>query len=372
MKYNSNKFITILVFLFIFTVMIILLFTSPKLFSENENRYLETRPSFSLSKLFNGRYIKSVENYLSDQFPYRDLFVGIKTSTDKFIGKTDTNGVYICSDGYLIEEYKKPMNSDRIIKRLNNFYESMNYINMNLMLVPTSISINESLIPKNAPINNQKNELDYIYNNINFDTIKVYDTLLTSNKVYQMFYRLDHHWTTYAAYYAYVEFAKANSIDYLSLNSFNIDEVTTDFKGTLYSKSHDYSKESDSIFLFRRDNEDLEVDYVYEKKQTETLYEMSYLDKKDKYSLFLDNNHPLIIITNNNIKINTELLIIKDSYANSIIPFLTNHYKKIHVIDPRFYKLKISDYIKENKIQDLLILYNMNTMDSDTGILSIN
>jgi hypothetical protein len=100
---------------------------------------------------------------------------------------------------------------------------------------------------------------------------------------------------------------------------------------------------------------------------------MDYLKTKDKYSVFLDNNHPLIVVTNNEIDTDTELVVIKDSYANSIIPFLINHYKKIHIIDPRFYKLSIVDYVKENdNIKDMLILYNMNTVDEDNGIVTIN
>ena len=64
--------------------------------------------------------------------------------------------------------------------------------------------------------------------------------------------------------------------------------------------------------------------------------------------------------------------LIKDSYANSFIPFLIQHYEKVHVIDPRFYKDSSQEYIRSNdSIRDLLFLYNMNTIDSDIGILTI-
>ena len=110
---------------------------------------------------------------------------------------------------------------------------------------------------------------------------------------------------------------------------------------------------------------------MYEDKVTDTMYEYSYLDKKDKYSLFLDNNHPLIIITNNDIITNKEIIVIKDSYANSLIPFLVNHFKKVHVIDPRYYNLSITSYLKENpNIKDGLIIYNANGLD-DSSILGL-
>ena len=101
------------------------------------------------------------------------------------------------------------------------------------------------------------------------------------------------------------------------------------------------------------------------------MYEESYLSKKDKYSYFLDNNHYFIEITNNEISTNEELLVIKDSYANAFIPFLVGNYKKIYVIDPRYYKKSISEYIQQKKIKNVLFLYNIKTIDNDLGIISI-
>ena len=101
------------------------------------------------------------------------------------------------------------------------------------------------------------------------------------------------------------------------------------------------------------------------------MYEEKYLNEKDKYSYFLDNNHALITITNKSLNNNNELLVIKDSYANSFIPLIAKHYEKIHVIDPRYYRLSISSYIRENNISNVLFLYNVLTLDDDMGIVSV-
>lgn len=372
MKSMHNKIIALVLSIIIVVFTFIFIFKKNNEFSENENRYLQGLPKFSFSSLIKGTYIEKIEDYFADQFPFRNTFMSIKTKTDKLLGKKDINGVYLAGNDYLIEKYNNPENSSKIIETLNNFNETVNYVNLNLMLVPTSISINYELLPKNVEYNRQMEELNYIYDNINFNTINLYDTLMNENKYYQMYYRLDHHWTSYGAYYAYQEYSKANNIEYLSINDFEIEEVTNEFNGTLYSKSNDYSRKSDSIYLFKPSKTNYNVEYVYNKKTTDTLYELSYLDKKDKYSLFLDNNHPLIVVTNEDIKTNDEIIIIKDSYANSFIPFIVNHFKKVHIIDPRFYGESISEYIKNNKnIKDALILYNMNTLDSDIGILTI-
>ena len=367
---KSSKLITVLVVLLVLILNICFIFSKKKDFSELENRYLEEKPKFKISELFSGDYIKNMENYLNDHFPLRNTFMKIKTKTDKILGKKEINNIYLGKE-YLLERYNKPNNSDKIIKKLDYFYNELNYVNINLMLVPTSISLYNDKLPMFSYTEDELKEINYIYDNIKFNSINVYDIIKENSKYYQMYYKLDHHWTTYAAYYAYQLYCENNNIEYINLNKFNIEKVTDDFKGTLYSKVLDDSYEPDSIYLFSLDNTDYTVEYLDTKKTTNSLYELSYLDKKDKYSLFLDNNHSMIKITNNNLKNNKKLVVIKDSYANSMIPFLTNHYKEVIVIDPRYYKKSIISYIKDNNIKDVLILYNIININTDKGILSI-
>ncbi len=367
-----EKLFGIVFSLFILTFSVIFLFSRKIEFSENENRYLASFPHLSFFNLQSGKLTEGIENYLADHFPFRDFFMSVKTKTELTIGKEMIDDVYIGSDEYLIQNYQKPENGNKIVDVLNQFYGDMNYINMNLMLVPTSITINEEKLPSYAPTYSQVEEMNAIYSKIKFDTIDVTEALRNGNQEYQMFYRLDHHWTSYGAYYAYLEFCKSNNITPLAITEFDIQEVTDNFNGTLYSKTNLYTLTPDKIHIFIPKNHNYEVNYVFSNRITDTLYEEKYLDQKDKYSYFLDNNHPLITITNQDIHNGKELLIIKDSYANSMIPFLVNHYEKVHVIDPRFYKFSIEDYLRENtNIRDLLILYNMNTIDQDLGILTI-
>lgn len=365
-----KKIIFIIISIIILSFSVTLIFKEKQEFSANENRYLTTEINFTMDKLLDGTFIKNVENYLTDQFPLREKFLSLNTNFKRLLGLKDINNVYISNNEYLIEKYNDPINNDKIIKVINDLTGKLNYVNFNLMLVPTSIEINNELLPKNAITAKQKKNIDYIYKNVNTNTINLYDTLKENNKNYPMFYRLDHHWTSYGAYYSYVEFAKNNDLYYSSLAKYDIKMMSDDFNGTLYSKTNYYNYKPDKIHKFELGAEKLEVDY--QTKKTNTLYSEKYLSEKDKYSYFLNNNHPLIVITNKSINDDDEIIILKDSYANCFIPFLTTHYKKIHVIDPRFYKYSISDYVLKNKkIKDGLILYNMQTIDEDTGVLSI-
>ena len=352
-----KKIITTILLIFIFLFSIILFIQDKKEFSDNENRYLQTEAKFTVERLLNGNFISDFENLLVDQFPLRDYFMNLKFLVDKMLLKDNINNIYLGKDNYLLQKYEKPIHTDEIINAINNL--NLN-INLSLMLVPTSITINKDKLPKNALTYDELETINYIYDNVDINTINVYDNLKNSKN--QVFYYLDHHWTTYGAYEAY----KAFKPDY---KTYKFNKVSDNFKGTLYSASNDFLKKPDEIYSI--DTNDVKVEYVFSKKIKSSLYEESYLDKKDKYSYFLDNNHPLIVIENLEATNTDELVIIKDSYANSFIPFLISHYKKIHVIDPRFYKMSISNYIKENNINEGLILYNINTIDSDLGIKQV-
>ena len=142
MKTMYNKIIALVLSVIIVVFTFIFVFKKNTEFSENENRYLQELPKFTFSSLIKGTYIEKVEDYFADQFPFRNTFMSIKTNVDKLLGKKDINNVYLGTNDYLIEKYTTPTNSEKIIETLNEFNEIVNYVNLNLMLVPTSISIN--------------------------------------------------------------------------------------------------------------------------------------------------------------------------------------------------------------------------------------
>lgn len=372
-KNNYSKLLGLILSFIVLVFMFTFIFSPKQIFSENENRYLTKFPSFSWDNLVSGKFIDDLDSYLIDHFPLRDTFVSIKTKTELLLGKRKINGVFIGDDGYLITDYEKPSRTENLIQVLNSFKIRNNHVNMNLMLIPTSVSVNKKRLPAYASPYDELKTINYIYDNVNFSSINVYDTLLENNDTYPMYYKLDHHYTSYGAYYVYLEYCEQNNLECLSINDYNIEAVTNDFKGTLYSKVNFYST-PDTIHIFTpKDGQDLKVEYISldDVITKDSLYEYQYLEKKDKYSIFLNGNNPLVKITNNKNRNDKKLLVIKDSFANALVPFLTYNYSEVHVIDPRYYKLSISEYIDKSNITDVLFLYNINTLDKDTGIYSI-
>lgn len=341
-----------------------------KEFSEQENRYLSSFPGFSWEGLVDGDYTADLESYLADHFPLRDFFMGIKTGFELAIGSKEINDVYIAADGYLIEKYEQPQNTEKIIRVFEGLNESVTNAEVYLMLVPTASVIYREKLPAGAPMASQLDTMEQIYSGTGCVPIKVQEAMeLYKDGEEPLFYRTDHHWTSFGAYIAYREFCQTKGIEPAEPDSQKKQVVSEDFKGTIYSKVNDYTHSGDEIVIYENPEQKLIVNYTDTKEITDSLYNYEYLQRKDKYSFFLNNIHPLIEITNEASETEEELVLVKDSYANCMVPFLVKYYKKIYVIDPRYYKQSVSELINSNPaVTDVLLLYNMNTIDTDLGI----
>lgn len=364
-KQDSYKSILgILLVVYIATIVAFNIMTSDKVFSESENRVLEQVPRFSISQLMDGRFTTNYEKYISDQFPLRDFWIGVKSTIEKVLGKKENNQVYLARDGYLMEKFEDPDKGifKSKVDRINSLISDSLDIDKYFMLIPNSVKVLENKLPPYAPNGDQLVYINKMKKSVNKDIkfINVYDTLYSHKDEY-IFYRTDHHWTTKGAYLAYKQLITNMGIKPHKEDYFNIDKITDDFYGSLYSKSGFRNIEPDTIQLYRpKKDEGIRVEYVNEKKVIDSIYNLDNLRKKDKYTIFLDGNYPLIKI-NSNIDNKEKLLIIKDSYANSIIPFLTGHFNEIYVVDLRYYDDNIEPLIKNNKIDSVLILYNVKT-----------
>lgn len=360
-----KKVISIVISIIIIVFSACLIILPKHKFSSNENRYLTQFPSFNIENILNGKFSEKITSYISDHFPIREKFLSLKSNVYKHIGIYKQADVYYGNDGALYQEYKKPLNNEKIVNKVNEF-NSLVDADISFMLVPTAVYINADKIDKNNLNYDQGITLNYFKDNLDVDFIDITPNLFENNDKY-LYYKTDHHWTMYGANIAYLEYCKQNN---LNPYEYEYETVNDSFYGTLYSKVIDNSLEYDKIMKIK-DNSLYDLYLVNEDIHLKSLYSEKYLKEKDKYSYYLDGNHGLVQIENLDISDGTELLIIKDSYANSFIPFIAKHYKKIHVIDPRYYNLKISDYIRDNNIDKVLFLYNALTIEDDLGILGI-
>ncbi|NLL93111.1 MAG: hypothetical protein GX225_03055 [Clostridiales bacterium] len=258
-------------------------------YSENENRHLASWPELSIDTFFDGTYVEGMESYLCDHFPMRDKLMGMYALSLRAQGATEVNNVYICDEGYLIEKNESYENLDKIVRKINGFNNKINAngqeVNISVMLVPTSITINSEILPSYADKGNELEAINYIYEGLreNISKIRVDETLKKENSNFQTFYKTDHHWTTYGAYFAYKEYAKSMNFSYHMITDYDIFEVSSNFKGTVYSKVNDLTTESESITAFYQ-KQNLTIQY--QNSTSDSLYNKSYLEQKDKYSFF--------------------------------------------------------------------------------------
>lgn len=342
-------------------------------FSDSENRNLEKRPEFRLNKLFEGKFTKVFETYITDQFPMRDFWVGLKSNIETGIGKKENNDIYTGKDGYLFQKFSTPQPkdiSDRA-SAINSFADEIPDVKKYVMLAPTSIEILKSKLPPYAPADSEVDAVWALSSQL-AKSIRFIDVFpaMASQKSKYIYYRTDHHWTSEGAYYAYEKFCGEAGITPKNQEDFKIKKVTDEFYGTSCSKGGFRNVKPDTINLYMPEQpESYKVTFSESKDISDSLYDMKALLKKDKYSVFMGGNHPLVKIETGNG--DRKILVIKDSYANSFIPFLTGSYGQIYAVDLRYYQEDLKKLIKDNGIKEVLILYNVNTFFTDSSILTV-
>lgn len=361
--------------LVIFGLAIANMLTPSREFSETENRPLQELPEFSFKDLFDNKYTANFEKYTTDQFIGRDNWVELKNDIDYAIQKRDSNGVYFGQDGYLFEKLtdsslnkeQLKTNTERVKMFVDKYQEQLGKEHVKVMIAPNSFEIMSDKLPAFAPKVDQEKYLNEMQKFIGDSFINITDTFKQNKDNVDLYYKTDHHWTTDGAFLAYQEWCKAMGIEALDKTEFDVNVVSDEFFGTYYSKARYMGIQPDEIKQYvPKGDYEYEVDFDLGKKQTDTLYNDKYLEKKDKYSYFLDSNHSLIDIKTN-VENDKKLLIIKDSYANSFTPFAVNHFSEVYVVDLRYYRQGMSKLIEEKGITDVLVMYNFSTFSTDTN-----
>lgn len=363
----------VLFILFLILVVGANIITKDKTFSESENRMLAGKPRFTVDRLIEGRFTSKFEDYVVDQFIGRDFFTNVKMNVDKLLGKKESNGVFLGEDGYLIENFSKP-NEEAVnenLKAINNFSVRYKDVKQYMLISPTAVSILKDKLPMDAPVIDQESYLqsykDKLPSSVTF--VDSYKTMYDHRDEY-IYYKTDHHWTSLGAFYSYKELAQYMGLDETPDNYYKQQLVSNDFFGALSSKSGYDVKEGDKVSVYLPVNEESQnvvVNYVEEQEKTATLYSSKALEQKDNYEVFLKGNHPLVKIQTDT-KNDKTLLIFKDSYANSFIPFLVKDFSKIIVVDPRYYYEDIDKLMQQESVDEVLYLYNANTFFNDTSL----
>lgn len=227
--------------------------------------------------------------------------------------------------------------------------------------------------------------IDYCYDKLGSNVISVdaYSKLAAHVDEY-IYFRTDHHWTQLGAYYAYQAYCEAAGFQAESLDKFEQGQYDN-FVGSMYTYLKDYPqssvlKENPDTLYYYRPFVFLKTRY-YNDSTLSTEYAIgtiSYVGENvsNKYLCFLGGDHPITVIETD--VEGPVCVLLKESYGNAFAPWLTSHYSKVIVIDPREFNrdgkpsLDLVAFAKEQNVSDCIILNYPMMLNSSAYINWLN
>ncbi len=336
-------------------------------FSDVENRVLAKRPEFTVEELLNNNYTSKYETYVNDQFIGRDMWITTKSVGEQGLAKIINNNIVYGKDGYLFD-LTLATDADRLernIRYLNEFLQMYADENVFVTLIPNSTTILKNKLPIGFPGLDQNVLYDLISKDIKQEQlIDLFSILLAQQDEY-IYYKTDHHWTTQGAYYAYEALGEKLNYEPKSLDEFEAIEVE-DFYGTYYSRVKNPLVESDTLTYYNIEN----VEMTILDKTYNTLYDTKQFETYDKYSGYLNGNNGFTRIETN-IKNDRKILILKDSYTNSLAPFLTQHFETIDLIDLRHTNISLQQVIESENYDEILFMFSIGNFMTEANIAKL-
>lgn len=361
-------------------------------FSDEENRSLQNFPKLTWQTLSEGKFTGQMNSYFADQFPARDALVGIKGIAELALGKGENNGVLLGSDGQLavrwfdayIDRLTRVEDTDYYSKQsvaaqtdaLNRLQADLAKEGMQLTVIIPPRTLDVVGADTRYPMQSADALWQDLATGLD-DSVKFLDLRQTMTEAHaagdQVYYRTDHHWTTKGAYLAYKRLMQSlgKEGEIIPESAFTI-ETVDGFLGTTWSRAGLKFVQPETVELWHFEGED---DYIVTDPETgvsfEGFYNRDYLEKKDKYSAFLDGTHGVLIVKKNTDEPRETLLVLKDSFLNSMAPFLAQHYDLVVVNLSVGGVQPLQTYIDQYGCDGVLIVYNAENVIESNALAGV-
>ena len=374
------KIITIVLFMIILCgVGLFTVLNGGKEYSVFEKRELAPFPKTNVKTITKAKFQSGLDNFLNDHVVFRDQCIYTTTMVDKLMGRAEKADVYFGKDGYLIEKSiaAKPAKIKENVKYLSTYVnmaaDSMGSKNVKVVLIPNKENVLVDKMPKYAPMSTDSDNMKAQL----WDSLKDKNMLvdltkpLKKHKDEYIYYKTDHHWTSLGAKYGFQEIMKSLG---QKIHKRTPKVVADNFLGTTYNKIH-YASQKDLITRYDSDSEfpkdTCGVDIIDsgEESHMNDIYDKKALKKEDKYEYFMGGNFGVVSIHSHNTTNGKTLVLIKDSFANCMVPFLTDNYENIIMIDPRYLGGSIMDALSDiGKIDTMVVLFNEEKFMNNTDL----
>lgn len=345
---------------------------------ELENRKAAQFPAFSVEALLDGRWQSGFARWMQDQFLLRDAWINTQRAADEIVfQKAEEGGILLGKDQWMftklftIDDATRQQTAKNVqaVAEFAARYPGK----VTFLLAPSASVIYPEALPAGAPMADENALLDDIFAQVG-ESAAVIDLRepFTARRDEYLYFKTDHHWTTNGAYRAYEQFCVLKGLTPFDRDAHEAVTVE-DFQGTHYSATRLWNVKNDTITYYPLPNQmtiyNITGEAQYEPMTTENLINTDKFATRDKYAAFLDGNNGYSVIEGDG---EGSILVVKDSYANSFIPYLTANYEKIGVVDFRNFKYGLDSTIEREGYDEVLILYNFQTFIADTDLIYIS
>ena len=340
-------------------------------YSEFENKYLAQKPPFTMKAFLSNEWTQDYETYINDQFVRRDDWITIKSMAETLLLKIENNGIAYGSDGYMFEKFQS-ITGDQFQRNLDymmQFVQAHPQDHITLSLIPNAYMILPNKLPEGLVNVDQSAVITDL--GTTAAAVDFTDALSRHSDEY-IYYRTDHHWTTLGAYYAYAEYVRSLGMESAELSQLEGQEVSG-FYGTYFSKAKKFNAIPDTITYYPIPDAGVTVDG----EEKDGFYDLEKFQVRDKYAAFLWGNNGYTVLKSG-VRTPAEgespsrILVIKDSYANSFVPFLLYNFDEVHVVDLRYSAESVSALLEDGAFDQVLLMYNFMNLVTDTNIYKLN
>lgn len=382
MNKKYSIFITALFCTFVFGFGIAHFIIPDRDFSEQENTFLAQFKPPTWDTVRSGQFMEDFEKYFNQQFPLRDQWVRLKARSERALGKQENNKVYFGKDGQSLFAHFTELSDEELATRVgfvNKLGDNLD-VPVYFSLVPDKSWAWAMFLPENAPNIDDGSTIEKAQalcgDNVNFISLKHLGITCGNTQSPDedgSFYRTDHHWTTEGAYRGYMALMAGMGRD-IQIYEWSPALVSDQFYGTTYSSSGAGWVKPDSIYTMIPEGGTkghITVDRYPEGEPIPGgLYYPEKLEVKDKYAYFLGGNQPLCIIKNPDAQ-GGKLLVVRDSYSDSLAPFLAEEFQEVHLFDLRYNNKSLKQYVADNGIGQVLVLYSTNNFNTDKNLFKL-
>lgn len=379
---NKNAIITTVFFILILIAIAVFSTALPKRnVSELENRNLASMPAASVQSLLNGDWAFGMQMYVQDHVAERDRWIdlcsGIETSVFR---KTDKNDILLGKDGWMFTKYftAEGAYNRQFNKNVNTVAEFCEHYGnrVTFMLVPSAALIYADKLPDGAPQIGESALLDTAFSAAVANhgrVLDLRDTFFREKENNKLYYKTDHHWTTSGAYLAYLEYCVRMDIPPVFSTEAHTKQDVPGFFGTHYLAARWNRARSETLSYYVT-NSTMTVFDVAGEDTFLPQYDMELMNQEklthvDKYGAFLDGNHGYVELSGSG---TGKVLVVKDSYANCFVPFLTENYETVGVVDFRNFSYGLDSMIESREYDEIILLYSFYNFMEDNHVVYLN